>query len=64
VPQRGESAGDVGVDGEAAVQAGRAQELCDRGTGGGQKHDAAEQPGAALRADQHRQPGRIARQDV
>src|SRR6202034_2187998 len=35
---RGERTGQVRVDGEAAVQAGRAQELRDREAGGGQAH--------------------------
>jgi hypothetical protein len=60
VPLRGERGGDVGVDGEVAMQAGRAQELRDREAGGGQEYGAAEQFGTALRADQDGQPGRIA----
>src|SRR5580692_3592948 len=56
----GERGGDVGVDREVAVQAGRSQELGDRDAGGGQQHDAAEQPGPALRADQDGQTGLVA----
>ena len=53
VPFYGERAAEIGTDGEAAVQAGKAQQLRDRKARSGQAHDDAEQPGAALCADQH-----------
>jgi hypothetical protein len=53
VPFHGERAAEIGTDGEAPVQAGEAQQLRDREAGSDQAHDGAEQPGAALRADQH-----------
>ena len=40
----------IGTDGEAAVQAGEAQQLRDREAGSGQAQDDAEPSGAALRA--------------
>jgi hypothetical protein len=53
VPLHGERAAQIGTDGDAAVQAGEAQQLRDRDAGSGQAHDDAELSGAALRADQH-----------
>src|SRR5260370_42487682 len=49
----GQRAAEIGTDGEAAVQAGEAQQLRDREAGSGQAQDDAEPSGAALRADQH-----------
>src|SRR5580692_282409 len=60
VPPPGERGGDIGVDGEVAMQAGRSQELRDRRAGGGEEHLAAEQPGATFRADQDGQPRLVA----
>jgi hypothetical protein len=52
LPFHGERAAEIGTDGEAAVQAGKAQQLRDRETGSGQANDDAERSGPALRADQ------------
>src|ERR1700722_10335321 len=56
----GERGGNAGVDREVAMQAGRSQELRDRGARGGEEHLAAEQPGTPLRADQDGQPSLVA----
>src|SRR5580693_6012440 len=64
VPPPGERGGDIGVDGEVAMQAGRSQELRDRRAWGGEEHLAAEQPGAALRADEDGQPNLVAGQNA